>query len=74
MSAFGIVAAASATVNIGLPPLHPSRLVQGGAVVMGLIGAGSSSHRVHVGIMIAVFGLATVWAVTAGISPDWMAR
>lgn len=74
LAIFGVVAAASATVNIGMPPLHPARIVQGGAVALGVLGAASASHRVHTGIMIAVFGLAALWAVTAGLTPEWLAH
>lgn len=66
---WGAVAAANASVNLGLPLTHPSRVVHVAAVTFGVIGAVSSNPRVHAGIVIVSYAVWALWALTTGMSP-----
>jgi len=67
---WGLAAAASATVNLGMPLLHPARVIHAIMPVVAAIGAGSSRHRVHAGLAIAMGLMVVIWGVTAGLRPD----
>jgi hypothetical protein len=64
---WGIAAAVSATVNFGMPLLHPARVVHATSMVVGAVGSMSSNPRVQAGIVTAV----TALMILAAMSPNW---
>ena len=71
---FGVAAATSASVNLGMGLIHPARVVHVGAIVMGVVGSRSGSHRVHAGLVLLIALLSVAWGVTAGLRPGPLAR
>jgi hypothetical protein len=66
---WGAVAAVNASVNLGLALTHPSRAVHATAMIFGVVGAASSSPRVHAGIATLAYVAWALWALTTGMSP-----
>ena len=71
---WGLAAAASATVNLGMPLDHPARAVHVISVALGLAGSLSSNPRVHTGIVVALAGLLLLGALNPDLDADWMTR
>jgi len=71
---WGVCAATSASVNLGMSFSHPARGVQASMVALGIIGAVTPNPRVHAGIALLFGALFAVWALSSGLAPDWLAR
>ena len=56
-------------MNLGLALTHPSRAVHAMAMIFGIIGAASSSPRVHAGIATLAYVVRALWALTTGMVP-----
>ena len=64
---WGLSAAASATINLGMGVVHPARVIHLTALLIGIVGGVSRSDRVHTGLI--VFMLVVCVAVTVGQVP-----
>ena len=69
---WGLVTALSASVNLGMGIAHPARLVQGTVLTIGLVGASTSTRRVHVGLAV-LLTILTVVSAGVQLSPNWLA-
>ena len=58
ITAWALLAAVDTTVNVGLPIDHPARIVQATTAVLGLIGLGSASPRIHGGLAVSIAAIA----------------
>ena len=72
LAIWALAAATSASVNLGMGLAHPARLVHVTALSIGLIGAMSSSYRVHAALL-SLMGILTVAALAMRLGPDWLA-
>lgn len=70
---WGVAAAASATVNLGMPLAHPARGVHVAAIVVATVGASSRKPRVHGAIVLTMVAMSLAWALTQGLRPDALA-
>jgi hypothetical protein len=70
---WALAAAASATVNLGMGPLHPARGVHALVVVIGVLGAARSNERLH-RLLAILLALLLIGASFAQLSPDWLTR
>jgi hypothetical protein len=69
---FGVAMAANATVNLGFPLAHPSRLIQAYALSLGIGGTVSSNDRVHE-VLAVLFALGVIGSIfTFGSSAGWL--
>jgi hypothetical protein len=73
LALWALAAATSASVNLGMGLVHPARVVHVTALSIGLIGAASSSHRVHAALL-SLMGILTVVALAMHVGPDWLTR
>jgi protein-S-isoprenylcysteine O-methyltransferase Ste14 len=72
LALFGVAMAANATVNLGFPLAHPSRVIQAYALGLGIIGAVSSRDRVHE-VLAVLFAIGVAGLTfTLGLSPSWL--
>jgi hypothetical protein len=71
---WGVAAAVSATVNLGMPLDHPARGVHVVSVVLGLVGCLSAKPRVHAVIVLTLAGLLIAGAFSSTIDAGWLAR
>ena len=72
LSLWAVAIALNATVNLGFPPAHPSRALQAASLGIGVVGALSSSNRVHEALAVLVaIGVAGMM-FTIGLSPSWL--
>ena len=71
---WGVAAAVSATVNLGMSLDHPARGVHVVSVVLGLSGSLSAKPRVHAVIVLALAILLTAAALSLNIEAGWMSR
>ncbi|MDX1396456.1 MAG: hypothetical protein R3195_18890 [Gemmatimonadota bacterium] len=72
LALWGVAAALSATVNLGMGLSHPARLVHAMTVGVGIAGAGSASTRLHgwlVGLMCAL----SIGSLAAQFPAGWLA-
>jgi len=70
---WSLAAAVSATVNLTMGFTHPARLVQVTAFSIGLVGALSSSRRVH-GVIVGLMVFLMVATFAMQLGPDWLSR
>lgn len=73
LALWGLAAGASATVNLGMPIAHPARIVHVTAIALGMMGALSSSRRVHT-VLVAVIATLSIGTLIGQVDPDWLAR
>jgi hypothetical protein len=73
LAAWAVAAAVSATVNLGMGLGHPARAVHAVGTVVGLVGATSSSPRVHRALVV-LMALLLMGASLAQLEPDWLAQ
>jgi hypothetical protein len=71
---WAVTVAATTTVLIGMPWSHPFRWVQLAFLAFGLVGATSSSHRVHAGLALASLVLPAIAALTVLLRPGSLAN
>lgn len=71
LALWGLSAAASATVNLGMGLTHPARGVQATAVAIGLIGSSTDHERVHRAFAV-LFVLLALVTVLAQLTPSWL--
>lgn len=74
LGVWGLGAAVSATVNLGMPLHHPARAVHVTSIVVGIVGSVSSNPRVHAAIVTVVTTLMILAALSPNLGPGWMAR
>ena len=72
LALWGVAAALSATVNLGMGLAHPARFVHAITIAVGGVGATSSRARVHAGL-IGFMSLLLVGSVLAQLRPGWLA-
>jgi hypothetical protein len=72
LALWAAAAALSASVNLGMGLAHPARLAQGAALTIGLVGASSSTRRVHMALAV-VLAILTVVSAGGQLSPSWLA-
>ena len=71
---WALVGATNASVNLRLPLTHPSRAVHLAVLLASLVAMSSSRPGVHA-VLALLFGMIfVVWAVSLGLSPDWLAQ
>ena len=69
---FGVAMAINATVNLGFPLVHPSRVIQAYALTLGIVGTVSSRDRVHE-VLAVLFALGVIGLTfTLGVNPSWL--
>jgi len=73
VSMWAVMIAANATVNLGFPLMHPSRVIQASSLSLGLVGALSKSDGVHE-VLAAVVALGVVAMMVAILSPSWLTQ
>jgi hypothetical protein len=71
---WGVAAAASASVNLGMPLNHPARGVHVSALALGIIGAMSARPRLHTVIVTVLGLLSIVAALDPQLDPDWLTQ
>jgi hypothetical protein len=74
LTLWGVGAALSATVNLGMPFLHPARFVQATGVTLGLTGLLISKPRAHAVLITLMAVLLIGAALSPGLDADWLAR
>ena len=74
LSVWAVAIAVNATVNLGFPLAHPVRGVQVVSLSIGVVGALSSSDRVHefLAVLLAVGMIGMMF--TIGLSPSWLTQ
>ena len=70
---WGVAAALSATVNLGMSLNHPARVVHATAFAVGVAGFSSSNPRLHTGLVIVMALLVLAAALGPGLEPGWLA-
>lgn len=73
MAAWGIGAATSASMNLGMGLAHPARLVHLLTVGIGVLGTSTARPRVH-GVIVSAMCLLVVATLAAHLSPGWLAQ
>lgn len=73
-AAWGVLAAVAATVNLGLPLVHPARVFHVLVISMGVVGAVSSNRRVHEALVLMISAIGFGLAFTFAAAPGWLAR
>lgn len=71
LALWGLSAAASATVNLGMGLTHPARGVHAMAVAVGFIGSSTDNEKVHRAFAV-LFVLLAIVTVLAQLSPSWL--
>ena len=71
---WGVAAAASATVNLGMSLHHPARLVHVLAVLVGGVGTTSSNPRVHAGLIAVLCWMAIGTIMSPAMEAGWLAQ
>jgi hypothetical protein len=71
---WGLSAAASASVNLGMSLTHPARRVHVAVLVIGVIGWATSNPRVHAGLAATLVVLMIAGAVGINMAPGWLAH
>jgi hypothetical protein len=71
---WGVAAAVSATVNLGMSLHHPARAVHVISVVLGLTGCLSARPRVHAVVVLTLAALLSAGALSSNIDAGWLAR
>jgi hypothetical protein len=74
LALWGVAAAVSATVNLGMSFHHPARSVHITTLVLGTIGSASSNRRVHTSIVTLLVVLMILAIASPDLQPDWLAR
>ena len=73
LGAWGVGAALSATLNLGMPLDHPARFVHITTFSIGIIGATTPNPRVHAGL-VAAMAVLMLTATGVQLEPDWLNR
>jgi len=73
ITAWAVIAAADATVNLGTPLDHPGRIVQAITAVLGIVGLGSSSPRVHSALAVSAVVVVLLFAFLVSSEAGWLA-
>jgi hypothetical protein len=71
---WAVVIALNATVNLGFPLAHPSRAIQAASLIIGIVGASSSSDRVHEVLALVLLVGMVGMMLTIGLSPSWLVQ
>jgi hypothetical protein len=73
-AAWGVAAAASASVNLGMPLNHPARAVHVTALTLGIVGAVSARPRLHTVIVALLCLISIAAALDPRLDPDWLTQ
>jgi len=73
LALWGLSAGLNALVSLDMPLWHSARLVHGSALLIGILGAVSSSERVHQGIVLFAMSIAVLWGFTIGLAAGALA-
>ena len=71
---WALAVAVTTTVLVGLPLLHPFRLVQVGFVTFAIVGASSRSPRVHAVLAVISLALPVIAGLTVLLNPGSLAN
>ena len=74
LALWGLGAAASASVNLGMGLHHPARIVHATSLTVGIVGMATSNPRVHAALVTLLCLLAIGGATGAHMQPGWLAR
>ena len=71
---WGVAAAVSASVNLGMPLNHPARGVHVTALVLGVVGALSANRRLHALLVTLIAVLLIAGTLSPELDAGWLAR
>jgi hypothetical protein len=69
---WGIAAATSASVNLGMPLTHPARIIHASALIFGVSGAMIAKPRLHAVIVVALGILLLAGALDPDLDAGWL--
>jgi hypothetical protein len=73
LSIWAVMIAVNATVNLGFPLVHPSRVIQAASLSLGIVGAFSSRNWVHE-VLAVLVAIGVVGMILAILSPSWLTQ
>ncbi len=71
---WAVAGSTNASINAGMPLMHPFRAVHLTVLLVSIAGASSARPAVHNAIVLLLGAVFFVWLLSLGLAPNWMAR